>query len=55
MKPNPNAKRPEVVMLETSDVPTLLQYERRARNTFAVLALCGWVLALALLGHGGVV
>lgn len=30
-----------------------LRNERRARNTFAILALCGWVLALALLGHGG--
>lgn len=55
MKPDRTAKRPEVVMIETSDVPPLLLAERRARNTFALLALAGWIVALALLGHGGVV
>jgi Tfp pilus assembly protein PilN len=33
----------------------LLQRERRARNTFAMLAFVGWVVALALLGQGGAV
>lgn len=36
-------------------VERTLAAERRARNTFAMLALVGWVVALALLGHGGAV
>lgn len=32
-----------------------LKRERRARNTYALLALVGWVVVLALLGHGGAV
>lgn len=39
----------------TSRLDTALRAERRARNTFALLALTGWVVALALLGHGGAV